>query len=202
MTRSGVRIRPAVPSDVAALVRLVRSVDTASGRFSGRALLDPSEEHIADRLAEILAEADRSLLVADDDHAGELVGLLVARPDEIGAIDLTPVLHVTHLLVAPAQRRRGIGRALLAGAVHLAEERGIDRVLTTAASGSREANRYLARLGFAPLVVHRIASTTNLCRALGLSDAPERMAVMRRARARRLNGGASTPAPSSWRIAR
>jgi hypothetical protein len=55
-------------------------------------------------------------------------------------------------------------------------------VLATAAAGSREGNRYLARLGFAPLVVHRVASTSVLRRALGLADAPERMAVLRRAR--------------------
>lgn len=202
MTRSGVRIRPAGPSDVDAIASLVRSVDTTSGRFSGRGLLDPSEEHIAERLAEILHETDRTLLVADDDHVGDLVGLLVARPDEIGAIDLTPVLHVTHLLVAPRHRRRGVGRALLAGAVHLADERGIDRVLATVASGSREANRYLARLGFAPLVVHRIASTANLCRALGLGDAPERMAVLRRARRARLAQVHNRAvAESTWNVA-
>jgi N-acetylglutamate synthase-like GNAT family acetyltransferase len=102
--------------------------------------------------------------------------------DEIGAIDLTPAVHVTHLLVAPSHRRRGVGRALLAAAVHLADEHGVDRVLATAASGSREANRYLARLGFAPLVVHRVASTTALRRSLGIADVAGRVAVLRRAR--------------------
>ncbi len=110
------------------------------------------------------------LLVAVDDSTGALVGLLAARRGDIGAIDLTPVLHVTHLIVAPEQRRRGVGRALLAAAVHLADERGLDRVLATAASGSREGNRYLARLGFAPLVVHRIAPTSVLRRSLGMAE--------------------------------
>ena len=62
------------------------------------------------------------------------------------------------------------------------DERGLDRLLAAAAAGSREGNRYLARLGFAPLVVHRIASTSVLRRSLGLAEAPERMAVLRRAR--------------------
>ena len=73
-------------------------------------------------------------------------------------------------MVAPGQRRRGVGRALLAAAVHLADEPGIEHVLATAAAGSREGNRYLARLGFAPLVVHRIASTGALRRSLGMTD--------------------------------
>lgn len=182
MSRASVRIRPAEHADVESLSQLIASVDTSSGIFSGRALLDPDLAHLEERLDEILGESVRSLIVAVDDPTGDLVGLLVARIDEIGAIDLTPVLHVTHLLVAPKQRRRGVGRALLAGAVHLAEERGVDRVLATAASGSREANRYLARLGFAPLVVHRVASTAALRRSLGLTDTPEHMAVLRRAR--------------------
>jgi GNAT superfamily N-acetyltransferase len=176
-----VRVRPAERGDVAGVVALLQQVDTTSGTFSGRALLDPSTEHLASRLTEILDEGERTLLVGADD-AGDIVGLLVARTDAIGAIDLTPVLHVTHLLVAPNHRRRGLGRALLAAAVHLAEEHGVDRMLATAASGSREGNRYLARLGFAPLVVHRVASLSVLRRSLGMSEGPERMAVLRRAR--------------------
>jgi ribosomal protein S18 acetylase RimI-like enzyme len=186
-----VRIRPAEHEDVKDLTALIKSVDTTSGIFSGRGLLDHDETHIQSRLEEILEEANRSLLVAVDDSA-EVVGLLVARLDEIGAIDLTPVLHISHLLVAPKQRRRGIGRALLVAAVHLAEERDVDRVVATAAAGSREANRYLARLGFAPLVVHRVASTGTLRRSLGLVENAERMAVLRRARLARANRNAIT----------
>lgn len=192
MSRVNIRVRLAGMADIPALVELTRSTDLVSGTFSGRALLDDRVEHLTDRFAEILREGERVLFVAVDDTAGaprgavgareQLVGLLVALPDAIGAIDLTPVLHVTHLIVAPKQRRHGVGRTLLAAAVHLAEERGVERVLATAASGSREGNRYLARLGFAPLVVHRIASTGVLRRSLGMSDVPERMAVLRRAR--------------------
>jgi ribosomal protein S18 acetylase RimI-like enzyme len=181
VSRACVRIRPAELADVDALVALILSTDTSSGIFSGRALLEPDVEHLAQRLSEILGEQSRTILVGVDD-SGAAVGMLVAKFDEIGAIDITPALHVTHLLVSPKLRRRGVGRALLAGAVHIAEEHGVDRVLATASSGSREANRYLARLGFAPLVVHRVASTTTLRRALGIADASERMAVLRRAR--------------------
>jgi GNAT superfamily N-acetyltransferase len=121
------------------------------------------------------------LLVAVEE-SGAVVGMLAARHDEVGAIDLTPVLHITHLMVAPGHRRRGVGRALLAAAVHRADEEGIEHLLATAAAGSREGNRYLARIGFAPLVVHRIAHTSALRRALGMTDVATRMALLRRAR--------------------
>ena len=195
MSRPNVRVRPAERADIAALVSLVTSVDTRSGVFSGRGILDPDVVHLGERLDEILAEQARILLIATDDHSGTAVGLLVAKMDEIGAIDLTPALHVTHLLVAPSHRRRGIGRTLLAATVHLADERGVDRILATAASGSREANRYLARLGFAPLVVHRVTSTAALRRALGISDVSERIALLRRARLVRAQRGTTPTRP-------
>lgn len=186
MSRINVRVRPVDLSDVPALVVLTQSVDISSGMFSGRPLLDSTAEHLAARLTEIIHDGSRTLLVAVDDM-NRLVGLLVARQDEIGAIDLTPVLHVSHLLVLPRQRRRGVGRLLLTAAVHLADERGMDHIMATAGAGSREANRYLARLGFAPLVVRRIAATGVLRRSLGMAEVPERMAVLRRARLVRAN---------------
>ena len=181
MTRTSIRVRPVDLGDVAGLVRLVASSDLNSGVFSGRPMIDQGEDHLEQRFGEIIRAGSRTMLVAVDEN-DDIVGLLVARPDDIGAIDLTPVLHVSHLLVDPRFRRRGVGRQLLGAAVHLADERGVSHVLATAGSGSREANRYLSRLGFAPLVTQRVASTSVLRRALGMADAPERMAVLRRAR--------------------
>jgi N-acetylglutamate synthase-like GNAT family acetyltransferase len=180
VTRVNVRIRPAADEDIPGLVELIQSIDTSTGMFSGRPLQDQSTQHLTERFGEIL-RSERVLLIAAEE-SGAVVGMLSACNDAVGAIDLTPVLHVTHLMVAPGHRRRGIGRSLLAGAVHLADEAGIEHVLATAAAGSREGNRYLARIGFAPLVVHRIAPTSALRRSLGMTDVAGRMAVLRRAR--------------------
>ena len=192
MSRANVRIRPACVDDIAALVELTRSVDVSTGAFSGKPLQDSSTDHLTERLHDILGQGDRVLLIATDDSGG-VAGLLAARSDDVGAIDLTPVLHVTHLTVVPSQRRRGIGRALLAAAVHLADEAGTEHVLATAAAGSREGNRYLARIGFAPLVVHRIAPTSVLRRSLGMTDVAGRMALLRRARLARAQRAGFTP---------
>jgi GNAT superfamily N-acetyltransferase len=180
VSRVNVRVRPATTDDIPALVDLVQAIDTSSGLFSGKPLHDASTPHLLERFAEIL-DSDRFLLIAVDE-SGAVVGMMSAKHDSVGAIDLTPVLHVTHLMVEPRHRRRGIGRALLAATVRLAEEQGIEHVLATAAAGSREGNRYLARIGFAPLVVHRIAPTSALRRSLGMTDAAGRMAMLRRAR--------------------
>lgn len=181
MSRANVRVRPATADDVPALAQVIQAVDPSTGVFSGKPLQDSSTDHLCERFAAILRGDERTLLIAADE-AGSVVGMLAARSDEVGTIDMTPVLHVTHLMVVPGQRRRGVGRALLAAAVHLADEHGVDNVLTTAAAGSREGNRYLARLGFAPLVVHRIAPTSVLRRSLGMTDVAGRMAILRRTR--------------------
>jgi ribosomal protein S18 acetylase RimI-like enzyme len=181
VSRVNVRVRPATEDDVPALAALVQSIDTATGPFSGKPLQDPTDEHLCCRFREIVGHAERTLMIAADD-SGAVVGMLAARRDEVGAIDLTPVLHVTPLMVAPSARRRGVGRSLLAAAVHLAEELGVEHLLATAAAGSREGNRYLARIGFAPLVVHRIAPVSTLRRSLGMTDPAGRMAMLRRAR--------------------
>lgn len=198
MGRVSVRVRAATDADVPAVVTLVQSVDTASGSFSGRSLLDATTEHLTERLEQLVAEPERQLLVATDE-TGSIIGMLSARTDELGVVDVTPVLHVTHLMVTPGQRRRGVGRALLAGAVQVAEEHGLQKVLATAAAGSREGNRYLARIGFAPLVVHRLASTATLRRSLGMTDVAGRMAVLRRTRLVRAQraGFATRPASRS-----
>lgn len=178
MTRANARVRPATAEDVPALAGLVGAIESAD---TARAAGTDRSAELHRCFVDMLESSDRTVLVATDD-AGDVTGLVSTRLDEVGAFDLTPVLHVTHLLVAPKQRRRGIGRALLAAVVHLAADADIENVLTTSTANSREGNRYLARIGFAPLVVHRIAPVSVLRRTLGMTDVSGRMATLRRAR--------------------
>lgn len=181
MSRSHVRVRPAELADAAAILKLVESTDLQLGAPGGRPFQDDARVNLPERLATILSGEAHTVLVAVDDM-GEVVGMLAVSEGDVAAITAVPALYVSHLLVAPGHRRRGVGRALLAATVHLADQRGIEHVVATAVSGSRDANRYLARLGFAPLVVRRIASTATLRRSLGIGDGTDRLALLRRAR--------------------
>jgi GNAT superfamily N-acetyltransferase len=167
--------------------------DAGAGTVRREAVRDSAVDDLPRRIAAILDEGVRMLLVAVEESTDRIVGLAVARPDEVGIVEPAAALSVTHLFVAPAARRRGVGRALLAAALHLAEDGGFDRIVATAAASSREANRYLARLGFAPLVTHRVVPTPVLRRALGLGAAPERVAVLRRAMLGRPRRGEVAP---------
>ncbi len=160
---------------------MVEATDLQLAAPGARQFQADTMANLPERLATILADDDRTVLLAVDD-LGEVVGMVLVFEGEVAAITTAPALHISYLLVASGHRRRGVGRALLAAAVHLADQRGIEHVVATAVTGNREANRYLARLGFAPLVVRRIATTSTLRRSLGIADSADRLALLRRAR--------------------
>ncbi len=182
LSRSHVRIRPAELADIAQLVQLVQAADLPLGGLGARQFHADTLARLPERFAAILADIEHTVLVAVEDGTGDVVGVVVLTDDEVGAVTPTPVLAVSHLVVGSGHQRHGVGRSLLAAAVHLADQRGVEHVVASALSGSRDANRYLARLGFAPLVVRRIASTSVLRRSLGISDGADRIALLRRAR--------------------
>jgi ribosomal protein S18 acetylase RimI-like enzyme len=101
----------------------------------------------------------------------EVLGMAVMEPDVLALLIEHRVAHLSHLLVAARHRRRGAGRALLAAAVGYADERGYDQVVVGVSPHSRDANRFYARLGFVPVVTHRLASVAVLRRSLGLPEA-------------------------------
>jgi hypothetical protein len=76
------------------------------------------------------------------------------------------VVDVQHLFVLTEFRRHGVARALLAAVAGAAERRGADQIVASVPPSAREAHRYLARLGFSPMVVRRVAPTAGLRRRL------------------------------------
>jgi ribosomal protein S18 acetylase RimI-like enzyme len=182
MPRCSVRVRPAASEDAPALAALAESVDLSRGTSGGRPTTAEARAQIEERFVALIVGGECEILVAEDEATGVPVGFVAMREDDVGALGPTEVLHVSHLIVSPSARRRGIGRMLLTAVVRIAEERGIDHLLASASSGSREANRYLARLGFAPMVVRRIAPISVLRRSLGMAEPADRLTMRRRAR--------------------
>jgi ribosomal protein S18 acetylase RimI-like enzyme len=118
------------------------------------------DDRIAD-LEAIIARTtpadDEQIVVAEYD--GEVAGAVHLRASTLSPLNLEPVVQAISPHVLPAFRRRGIGRALMGAAVSFAEERGIAHIATAAVSGSRDANRFMARLALGPHAILRLAPT-------------------------------------------
>ena len=78
----------------------------------------------------------------------------------------SPCVSIDMLFVHPDLRRQGVGRALLAAVTRYAERQGCDHVASAVPAADRDANRFFARLGFAPETVRRVVSATMLQRRL------------------------------------
>lgn len=150
LSRTQVSLRVAETADAGFLVELwsdsLRRVD--------------HQQQIADLEVVIKAAAEsveERLLVAEYD--GSLAGAVFLRVTTLSPINLEPTVQAISPHVLPQFRRHGVGRTLMDCAVSYAEELGIAHLTTAAGSGSREGNRFMARLALGPQAVLRVAST-------------------------------------------
>jgi ribosomal protein S18 acetylase RimI-like enzyme len=183
MSWSAVRVRPATDRDIPAMLAFADELREQPGptvaRKRVRSTPAANRAGLAARYAEALDDPQRHLVVAvaDDDVP---LGMALFSVAPANALLDTPGLHVSHAIVADKHKRRGAGKALVAAAATFAEERGLDQVVVSVHPGSRDANRFFARLGFAPLAVRRVAPTAVVRRRLQTSDAPLVEHVVRR----------------------
>jgi ribosomal protein S18 acetylase RimI-like enzyme len=182
MSWSAVRVRPATEDDIPAMLAFadeLREQHSPVDRKRVRATAAVNRAALTGRYLEALADPQRHLVVAvaDDDVP---LGMALFSVAPANALLDTPALHVSHAIVADRHKRRGAGKALVAAAATFAEEHGLDQLVVSVHPGSRDANRFFARLGFAPIAVRRVASTAVVRRRLQTSDAPPAEHVVRR----------------------
>jgi GNAT superfamily N-acetyltransferase len=174
-----VRCRAPREEDEAEILQMWEELREASGRQGPLAPL-PSSELLHARLTALSADPTCRLIVAEGDGALAGMACLAARP--LGPFVEAPVLQIDYLHIRPGQRGRGVGRALVAAAASFADELGLEHVSVSVFPHLREANRFYARLGFSPLVVRRVATTSTVRRRLGLEPTSGRLSVLARRR--------------------
>ncbi|HEV2890177.1 MAG TPA: GNAT family N-acetyltransferase [Frankiaceae bacterium] len=165
-------VRTATPADVPALVELWQQLREEGPR---RRAAEPAEA-AAGRIALVVQSEVARVLVAELD--GEIVGMAQVSRTPPGLLSESTSITLAAMHVSDRHRRRGVGKALLTAAVAYAEEQGVEDVVVSVYPQHREANRFYARLGFAPVVVRRVASVASLRRRLGSPEG--RAALLRR----------------------
>jgi ribosomal protein S18 acetylase RimI-like enzyme len=167
-------VRAATPQDVPALVAfgeelrdLVIAPTPDVGRSRGGAPATARAD-LEQRYLEALEDPSRELVVVVDD-SDEPLGMALLTVAPANALVDIPAVHMSHAVVGDRHKRRGAGRALVAAAASYAEQRGIEQLVVSVHPGSREANRFFARLGFAPLAVRRVAPVAVVRRRLALA---------------------------------
>ncbi len=173
MRRLDLQVRPAVPGDLHALMQLGDELRDRLLPASTRT--EVARQHLADRYAACLADVTRHLVVVEGD--GEVLGMGLMTIGPTHALLDTPAVHLSHAVVAGKARRRGVGQALVASAATYAERYGVEQLVVVVQPGARDANRFLARLGFAPVDVRRAADVSLVRRRLRAAQAPNRRLV-------------------------
>jgi GNAT superfamily N-acetyltransferase len=133
MTPSAVTIRPAGPSDAAAIAALTKQLGYD---------VDPTA--VADRLSRLLARSDQQLLVAD--HGGRAVGWMHMLIAEF--VELDACVVIGGLVVDREHRKQGIGRRLLARAEEWAVQKGCAVVRLWSSAIRIEAHEFYRRAGY------------------------------------------------------
>ncbi len=172
MSRSSLCVRAAELADLPILVEFGRELHEQlvgpaepGARTRGE---KPERTAWEQRYRQAIEDPDRHLVLclrAGEEALG--MALLTVAPG--GALLDQSVVYLSHALVPGRHRRRGAGKALVAAAADFADARGLEQIVVAVhagAAGSREANRFFARLGFAPLSVRRVGSVATVRRRL------------------------------------
>ena len=132
-SRVSLEIRRATEADAPALAALL-----------GHLGYPARPEDVPERLARLRDAGDEALVAVRD---GDVVGLATLHSRDV-LHAAVPVAQLTALVVSPAVRAHGVGRALVAEAERWSRARGANRLVVTTALHRAEAPPFYERLGF------------------------------------------------------
>lgn len=127
-------IRPAAAADVPALRGLVLELGYAG-----------TNEEVSRRLACILADDDQAVRVAE--RGGCVVGWIQVQATKL--LESDPRGEIVGLVVTAAERRRGVGAALVRAAEEWARGHGLTLMGVRSNQVRLDAHRFYERLGYA-----------------------------------------------------
>jgi ribosomal protein S18 acetylase RimI-like enzyme len=130
-------VRPGELADADAIGRLLHEFNSEFDEPT------PGPDRLAERIGQLLAESEVSVLLAG------------AGPDGLAVLRFRPSIwsqalecHLAELYVVPDRRGHGLGRALMEAAMELARERGADYMDLGTAEDDAAARALYESLGF------------------------------------------------------
>jgi len=163
VTRPSVAVRDARDEDLAALMQMWDEMREMGSRLE-RVIPPSAEQGVLERLEAVTQDPRSRALVATIDD--EVAGMALFTVTSYAPLFDQRAVHAHYLHVRDGFRRMGVGKALLAAAVALADESGAEHVVTSVLPQMRETQRFYARLGFSPVVVRRSVPVNALRRRL------------------------------------
>lgn len=171
------QVRDASPDDAEALLAVW---DDFSKRQLERFPHGPAVTEAAAAIARTAADPDERLLVGLLDN--RIVGAVHLRRGTMSPIHQEPAIYASHLHVVEEYRRHGVGHALLEAATCWAEEKGIGHIISAVSAASRDANRFMARLGLAQFAIIRGATVSALRSKMPVEPPPAALVSSRNQR--------------------
>jgi len=160
-------VREAVVQDLDLLLPVWEDINAGVSKLGAA----PLESRIA---LSTTSEFFRVLAAWDGEKA---VGLALVSIADVGTWVEMPSLQISGLHVLRSSRHRGVAKALLNSALGYADIWGCNSIMASVPPQERDANRFFARLGFAPIATRRICDTAQLRKKI--SDEPSRMVAQR-----------------------
>ena len=164
MTRPALAVRDARSEDLPALMSMWDELRELGNRIE-RVIPTSDEGGVLERLEMVQRDPSSRALVATVDE--EVAGMAVLTATSYAPLFEQRAVHAHYLHVREGFRKRGVGKALLAAAVHFADEAGAEHVIASVPPSMRDTQRFYARLGFGPVVVRRSVPVAILRRRLG-----------------------------------
>jgi ribosomal protein S18 acetylase RimI-like enzyme len=148
------RVRTAEPSDEPALIELIGMVQALHVSQRPETFRPISGPEIAAWLAKAVKDPERNIWVAEVDGAvcGYLLSVIRKQTENPFVYDRT-WFELDQICVDPAQRRKGVAKALVAAATAYADAHGFRDVELSTWAFNHDAQRAFAKLGLVPKVI-------------------------------------------------
>jgi GNAT superfamily N-acetyltransferase len=146
-------IRPAFPSDIAAIIPLFEELDEHHRLSLPTVFRKPDGPRREQSWLDwIIAGPEQAILVAEGPEIIGLVVLIVRSVAAISVRDARRFVEIDQLVVTGAARRRGAGRSLIDASKAWGRARGISNLEVTAWSVNVETIEFYREVGFHPTI--------------------------------------------------